>query len=172
VPPYAINAAVPLIDIDLQTGPTGFWLGSHRWPNGFGAAPPDGMTVCPVQRGDCILVDYRTVHAGLPNLSQQVRPILYMAYARPWFFDQSNHLGRTPVDMPLETYRALPASVHPLLTRALFYAMVARWRDVDARAPAVRRPSVVPSSGGLVGRNSDCPCGSGKKYKYCHGQLT
>jgi preprotein translocase subunit SecA len=22
-----------------------------------------------------------------------------------------------------------------------------------------------------VGRNDPCPCGSGKKYKYCHGQL-
>jgi preprotein translocase subunit SecA len=21
-----------------------------------------------------------------------------------------------------------------------------------------------------VGRNDPCPCGSGKKYKYCHGQ--
>ena len=23
-----------------------------------------------------------------------------------------------------------------------------------------------------VGRNEPCPCGSGKKYKQCHGQLT
>jgi len=22
-----------------------------------------------------------------------------------------------------------------------------------------------------VGRNEPCPCGSGKKYKHCHGQL-
>ena len=22
-----------------------------------------------------------------------------------------------------------------------------------------------------VGRNQDCPCGSGKKYKHCHGRL-
>ena len=22
-----------------------------------------------------------------------------------------------------------------------------------------------------VGRNDPCPCGSGKKFKYCHGQL-
>jgi preprotein translocase subunit SecA len=24
---------------------------------------------------------------------------------------------------------------------------------------------------GNVPRNADCPCGSGKKYKYCHGKL-
>ncbi|MHA5865621.1 SEC-C metal-binding domain-containing protein, partial [Pseudomonas aeruginosa] len=22
-----------------------------------------------------------------------------------------------------------------------------------------------------IGRNEPCPCGSGKKYKHCHGQL-
>ncbi len=28
----------------------------------------------------------------------------------------------------------------------------------------------VSPSPGQVGRNEDCPCGSGKKYKHCHGQ--
>jgi preprotein translocase subunit SecA len=26
--------------------------------------------------------------------------------------------------------------------------------------------------GGKIGRNDPCPCGSGKKYKQCHGRLT
>ena len=26
-----------------------------------------------------------------------------------------------------------------------------------------------PASWGEVGRNEPCPCGSGKKYKHCHG---
>jgi preprotein translocase subunit SecA len=26
--------------------------------------------------------------------------------------------------------------------------------------------------GGKVGRNDPCPCGSGKKFKHCHGRLT
>ncbi|MDB5867114.1 MAG: preprotein translocase, SecA subunit, partial [Betaproteobacteria bacterium] len=26
--------------------------------------------------------------------------------------------------------------------------------------------------GEKVGRNDPCPCGSGKKYKHCHGKLT
>jgi len=34
--------------------------------------------------------------------------------------------------------------------------------------PADRRPED-PSSWGKVGRNEPCPCGSGKKYKHCHG---
>jgi preprotein translocase subunit SecA len=26
-------------------------------------------------------------------------------------------------------------------------------------------------TGAKVGRNEPCPCGSGKKYKHCHGKL-
>ncbi|KXF79382.1 preprotein translocase subunit SecA [Paramesorhizobium deserti] len=38
-------------------------------------------------------------------------------------------------------------------------------RTVD---PAERNPAD-PSTWGKVGRNEPCPCGSGKKYKHCHG---
>ena len=37
-------------------------------------------------------------------------------------------------------------------------------------APTSRDPAE-PSSWGKVGRNEACPCGSGKKYKHCHGVL-
>jgi preprotein translocase subunit SecA len=36
--------------------------------------------------------------------------------------------------------------------------------------PALRDPSD-PKTWGKVGRNDPCPCGSGKKYKHCHGVL-
>ncbi|MDW6026372.1 preprotein translocase subunit SecA [Mesorhizobium sp. BAC0120] len=35
--------------------------------------------------------------------------------------------------------------------------------------PAEQRDPKDPSSWGKVGRNEPCPCGSGKKYKHCHG---
>jgi preprotein translocase subunit SecA len=35
---------------------------------------------------------------------------------------------------------------------------------IEVTAPAVR-------DGRKVGRNEPCPCGSGKKYKHCHGQI-
>jgi preprotein translocase subunit SecA len=35
-------------------------------------------------------------------------------------------------------------------------------------APENRNPTD-PASWGRVGRNEACPCGSGKKYKHCHG---
>jgi preprotein translocase subunit SecA len=35
---------------------------------------------------------------------------------------------------------------------------------------AVERNPSDPTSWGKVGRNESCPCGSGKKYKHCHGR--
>ncbi|NBB48226.1 preprotein translocase subunit SecA [Rhizobium sp. CRIBSB] len=36
---------------------------------------------------------------------------------------------------------------------------------------AQNRNPLEPKSWGTVGRNEPCPCGSGKKYKHCHGAL-
>jgi len=178
LPVYAITVAVPLIDVDLTTGPTGVWLGSHKW-----AEDPKELhapTVCPVQRGDCMLVDYRTMHAGLANMSERVRPILYLTYERPWFFDYGNHIRRIPLDMPIEQYNQVPPALRPLLTRAYSYAMFTRWHGMRERAIARRAPrSFAPqlaaqapaNARGTAGRNDPCPCGSGKKYKHCHGQI-
>ena len=41
---------------------------------------------------------------------------------------------------------------------------------VAADRKAERTPSD-PTSWGKVGRNEPCPCGSGKKYKHCHGRF-
>jgi preprotein translocase subunit SecA len=42
---------------------------------------------------------------------------------------------------------------------------------VDAAdSPPMASPPFV-RAGGKVGRNDPCPCGSGKKYKHCHGRL-
>jgi preprotein translocase subunit SecA len=37
--------------------------------------------------------------------------------------------------------------------------------------PASERKPNDPSSWGKVGRNEECPCGSGKKFKHCHGRF-
>jgi preprotein translocase subunit SecA len=37
-------------------------------------------------------------------------------------------------------------------------------------APAPARTPQDPNSWGKVGRNESCPCGSGKKFKHCHGR--
>ncbi|MBV8565641.1 MAG: preprotein translocase subunit SecA [Methylobacteriaceae bacterium] len=40
-----------------------------------------------------------------------------------------------------------------------------------AAAPKAARDPRDPSTWGKVGRNEPCPCGSGKKYKHCHGMI-
>jgi preprotein translocase subunit SecA len=46
--------------------------------------------------------------------------------------------------------------------------------DYDEALGAVEEKSPQPFQRHLqkVGRNDPCPCGSGKKYKHCHGKLT
>ncbi|BBD80951.1 preprotein translocase subunit SecA [Aerosticca soli] len=45
--------------------------------------------------------------------------------------------------------------------------------DAEAIATAALQvPKAAPYEGPKVGRNDPCPCGSGKKFKHCHGQLS
>jgi ectoine hydroxylase-related dioxygenase (phytanoyl-CoA dioxygenase family) len=125
-PVYAINCSLPLIDIDAATGPTGIWPGSHKWPESV-VPPPSTSFSCEFLRGDVVLMDYRTLHTGLPNRGTRARPILYMVYARPWFFDDVNHMNRIPLDMPLEVFAQMPHENRQLLSRAYTAQVRARW---------------------------------------------
>ena len=60
--------------------------------------------------------------------------------------------------------------------------MAARMRRRCAAAAAVTRDDTPPlapdgfdrndpATWGKVSRNAPCPCGSGKKFKYCHGDV-
>ncbi|MGO4172974.1 preprotein translocase subunit SecA [Bosea sp. TAF32] len=42
---------------------------------------------------------------------------------------------------------------------------------VDADTEVLDRNPADPATWGKVGRNEPCPCGSGKKFKHCHGQF-
>jgi preprotein translocase subunit SecA len=44
-------------------------------------------------------------------------------------------------------------------------------RSASARSAGVAPNPTDPSTWGKVQRNAPCPCGSGKKYKHCHGAL-
>jgi len=41
--------------------------------------------------------------------------------------------------------------------------------DADAEVASGQQP--IERQYAKVGRNDPCPCGSGKKYKHCHGKL-
>ena len=64
--------------------------------------------------------------------------------------------------MELMRYRALTDIDDGELAR------LARAAQQDVQG--ARDPNA-PASWGRVGRNEDCPCGSGRKFKHCHGTL-
>jgi preprotein translocase subunit SecA len=41
----------------------------------------------------------------------------------------------------------------------------------NGSARAAERNPKDPTRWGKVGRNEACPCGSGRKYKHCHGRF-
>ncbi len=47
---------------------------------------------------------------------------------------------------------------------------LSNFRSEEVVSPDARDPND-PSTWGRVGRNEACPCGSGKKFKHCHGQI-
>jgi SEC-C motif domain protein len=56
--------------------------------------------------------------------------------------------------------------VHTHHERSQFLRADGRWFYVDGK---VLKPPPVVRAADRVGRNDPCPCGSGKKYKRCHG---
>ncbi|MNG25612.1 preprotein translocase subunit SecA [compost metagenome] len=64
--------------------------------------------------------------------------------------------------------------------------MARRMQFQHAAAPSLEEPEMAEEQGDVavaaavapvraeqkVGRNEPCPCGSGKKYKHCHGQIS
>jgi preprotein translocase subunit SecA len=76
-----------------------------------------------------------------------------------------------PAALPfMEAHKIDPVSGEDELALARAGAdTLARHGIVTAAAAPVRDPKD-PTSWGKVGRNESCPCGSGKKYKHCHGR--
>jgi preprotein translocase subunit SecA len=72
-----------------------------------------------------------------------------------------------PQSLPyMEAYHADPATGENQLALAGPFG----GDDGSERQAVARNPSD-PSTWGKVGRNEPCPCGSGKKYKHCHGRF-
>lgn len=107
LPSYAITVIVPLVPLTAQNGTTRMFAGSHRVIKAEALAKP---TVDPyTELGDCIFMDYRTLHGGLANNSGSLRPILYVTYYREWFRDYQNYSKHNPLKISPEEYeKVLP----------------------------------------------------------------
>ena len=66
----------------------------------------------------------------------------------------------------MEAHKVDPTTGEDEMAPALAPALVGNGNGTQAE-----RSSKDPSTWGKVGRNEPCPCGSGKKYKHCHGKF-
>ena len=77
-----------------------------------------------------------------------------------------------PATLPyMEAHKIDPSTGEDELALARAGAETLARHGITAAAVAPERKSNDPTSWGKVGRNEPCPCGSGKKYKHCHGAL-
>jgi preprotein translocase subunit SecA len=65
----------------------------------------------------------------------------------------------------------LAALGEPLEANPFSGVAVAASTSATAFAGVAERDPNDPATWGKIGRNEPCPCGSGKKFKHCHGQL-
>ena len=59
---------------------------------------------------------------------------------------------------------------HPETGRYAADEEAADVREEQQRLARIAAASAAAAAGPTIGRNDPCPCGSGRKYKHCHGQ--
>jgi preprotein translocase subunit SecA len=81
-----------------------------------------------------------------------------------------------PMELPpMHMAHPSPEGIDGMIGQSALGDLNARLAAMDFSAPAANsvaeRDPQNPATWGKVGRNEACPCGSGKKYKHCHGAL-
>jgi len=71
---------------------------------------------------------------------------------------------------PMEAHKLDPHTGEDEFAQARLTEATYAQASLAPGMPAADRNPNDPASWGKVGRNEDCPCGSGKKYKHCHGR--
>ena len=70
----------------------------------------------------------------------------------------------------MQAHHLNPATGEDELAMSDAVATLARNAGAAMSSAAGRDPKD-PATWGKVGRNESCPCGSGKKFKHCHGRF-
>ncbi len=105
----------------------------------------------------------------LLGLDQLRQGISLRAYAQK---DPLNEYKREAFEM----FEGLLAGLRETVTMVLSHVEI-RQPEPETQAAPASAPSDAPRQAAVpvnrkVSRNEPCPCGSGKKYKHCHGKLT
>jgi phytanoyl-CoA hydroxylase len=96
---FMVNFWIPLVDATAENGCMEVLAASHRQPliehrDGLGPAgnfkgiadtalPPGKAVLCPVRRGGVLLIQHKTIHRSIPNLSDHIRWSLDLRYCDP-----------------------------------------------------------------------------------------
>ncbi|PZA11114.1 preprotein translocase subunit SecA [Rhodopseudomonas palustris] len=131
-------------------------------------------------REHLVMLDHLRQVIGLRGYGQRDPLQEYKSEAFNLFQEMSSHLREAvtaqlmrveiiPPDQPqelppMEVHKMDPDTGQDEMAFANVSLAPAQTADKTARDPNR------PETWGKVGRNEDCPCGSGKKYKHCHGR--
>lgn len=78
--------------------------------------------------------------------------------------------GQQLADAPMPKQRMQEGRIDPALTAR--EGTFAKLGTVSNKVKIEDRDPADPASWGKIARNEPCPCGSGKKYKQCHGSMS
>ena len=83
-----------------------------------------------------------------------------------------NEVTRLLMTVQIQSREQVDAAAHDMEARAEAISNVSYTSPTETgEAQTTRDPGTLAPAVPQVGRNEPCPCGSGKKYKHCHGQL-
>jgi preprotein translocase subunit SecA len=137
------------------------------------------QTLDQLWREHLIMLDHLRQVIGLRGYGQRDPLQEYKSEAFSLFESMIAHLReavtaqlmRVEIVPPPEQAPVLPAmEAHKLDPNTGEDEMAFASASLVPQANAGQRDPKNPSSWGKVGRNEDCPCGSGKKFKHCHGK--
>lgn len=131
-------------------------------------------------REHLIMLDHLRQVIGLRGYGQRDPLQEYKTEAFNLFQEMSAHLREAVTAQLMRVEIVPPEQEAPLLPPMEVHkfdpntgedemALASVTLGAQATDSALRDPKN-PTSWGKVGRNEDCPCGSGKKYKHCHGR--
>ena len=92
LPPHAILLGIPLNNLDNINGTTEIFPKNNLKNEKFINKQQNSFSCKPfLKKGDCYLMDFRTIHRGLANNSNRERSILFVRYCLPWWRDIANY---------------------------------------------------------------------------------
>jgi MSHA biogenesis protein MshE len=126
------------------------------------------ISTMPTQHGEAAVMRLLNRSSGILGLDRIGMPARMLDRLRSIIHRSS---GMVLVTGPTGSGKTttLYAALDELNTRLAGVDFSARGLAVSEAPPT--RDAANPATWGKVGRNEPCPCGSGKKYKHCHGAL-